>query len=231
MIKRFLSLMLVVPLLFCCQPQEPDPVDPGDDPTEQPEDPGNQGTDPELYAKAAPELKSGSTVLATNPNVEKFLTEVNYPDKDWSYTKVLDYYGGFNNVKYDANGNPDPNGEVVKKPSSDKPSAYSIRWTPDASEGSLTLHLADNRGWSQDVALSEGKAYVDITNLVPNSNYTYKVTADGSGKVFAEVAAVEILAGGLLDQLRGGEAAAMLPDILPQPVEQGAEIALRNIAV
>lgn len=41
----------------------------------------------------------------------------------------------------------------------------------------------------------------------------------------------KILTGGLLNQLRGGEAAAMLPDILPQPVEQGAEIAFLNIAI
>jgi hypothetical protein len=142
--------------------------------------------DEDLYAKAAPELKSGSTVLATNRNVQKFLEEVTYPDKDWSYTKVLDYYGGFNGKTYDANGNPDPNGEVVKKPASDKPESYSIRWKPDVDAGTLNLHLADNRGWSQDVEITAGKAYVDITNLVPNSNYTYKVSAVADGKVFAE---------------------------------------------
>ena len=74
------------------------------------------------------------------------------------------------------------------------------------------------------------------TRLAVGSGRTRRATRRvrsqiAGGKVFAEVAAVEILAGGLLDQLRGGEAAAMLPDILPQLVEQGAEIALRNIAV
>ena len=140
---------------------------------------------PDVYAKAAPELKNGDKVLATNRNVEKFLTEVTYPDKDWSYTKVLEYYGGFNNVRYDENGNPDSNGEIVKNPSSDKPESYSIRWKPDADAGAITLHLADNRGWSQDIDVSAGKAYVDISNLVPNSNYTYKATGE-NGKVFAE---------------------------------------------
>ena len=189
MIKRFLSILLVLPLLVYCNPTPPedDPGidDPGTDEPQEQVDPQDD-VDPELYAKAAPELKSGSTVLATNHNVEKFLTEVNYPDKDWSYSKVLEYYGGFNNVKYDENGNPDPNGQVVTKPVSDKPESYSIRWKPDVDAGSLTLHLADNRGWSQDVAITAGKAYVDITNLVPDSQYTYKVTADEGGKVFAE---------------------------------------------
>lgn len=141
--------------------------------------------DPGLYSKAAPELHNGDVVLATNRNVEKFLTEVNYPDKDWSYTKVLDYYGGFNNVPYDENGNPDPNGEVVKKPVSDKPESYSIRWKPDADAGNMTLRLEASDGWSQDVEVGIGKAYIDITNLVPGLNYTYKVTAE-NGKVFAE---------------------------------------------
>ena len=137
------------------------------------------------YAKAAPELKNGDKVLATNRNAEKFLSEVTYPDKDWSYTKVLDYYGGYNAVKYDENGNPDENGTIVKKPVSDKPESYSIRWKPDASAGNMTLHLADKLGWSSDVDITEGKAYVDITNLVPNDHYTYKVTA-ANGKVMAE---------------------------------------------
>lgn len=186
-IERFLTLILVVPLLFCCKPQVPD-VGTGPDigPTDNPVDPDHQEATEDYYKNAAPELKSGSTVLATNRNVQKFLEEVTYPDKDWSYTKVLDYYGGFNGKTYDADGNPDPNGEVLKEPVSDKPESYSIRWKPDVDAGTLILHLADNRGWSQDVEVSAGKAYVDITNLVPNSNYTYKVSAVGDGKVFAE---------------------------------------------
>ena len=61
-------------------------------------------------AGAGPELKSGSSVLATNPNVEKFLTSVTYPDRNWSYTEVLNYYGGFNGKTYNENGEEDPNG-------------------------------------------------------------------------------------------------------------------------
>ena len=42
--------------------------------------------------------------------------------------------------------------------------------------------------------------------------------------MIAEVTAVEIFPGGLLNQLGGGEAAAVLPDVLAQPVEKGAEV-------
>ena len=182
MIKRFLSLMLLVPVLFCCKPDNPDPT-PG------PDNPDPENVDPEpqddIYAKAAPEVKNGDTVLATNPNVEKFLTEVTYPDKDYSETKIYDYSGGFNRKKYDENGNPDPNGSIVKNPVSDKPQTYSIRWKPDADAGNLTLHLSDQYDWSQDVAINPGIAFIDITNLVPNDRYTYTVTSE-SGKVMTE---------------------------------------------
>ena len=135
----------------------------------------------DVYAKAAPEVKSGDRILADNPFVEKFLTEVDYPDKDYSYTKIYDYYGGFNGVKYDGNGNPDPNGEVVTSPKCDKPSEYSIRWKEDMDAGDLTFHLEDPT-WSRDTVLPVGTCYVDITNLVPNDHYSYSVTG-ANGKV------------------------------------------------
>ena len=86
--KRLLALLLFVPVLLCCKTEEPDPFS------------------GEAYKDAAPMVKDGSTVLATNPNVEKFLTEVTYKDKDWSSTKIYDYYGGINGKSYDENGNP-----------------------------------------------------------------------------------------------------------------------------
>ena len=70
-------------------------------------------------AGAAEELKSGSTVLATNPLVEKFLTEVTY--KDWPEedsatrkTKIFDYPGGFDgvNLTWDNWGKEWPDGDI-----------------------------------------------------------------------------------------------------------------------
>lgn len=148
-----------------------------------------QAGDP--YSGAEAELVSGSTVLATNPNVEKFLNEVHYPDRNWSYTEVLNYYGGFNGKTYNENGEEDPNGKMFSwsnEPTSDHPMTYSIRWNPDDMvEGSaMTLTLEDKLGWKGLTAIAAGSRYVNITNLVPNDEYTYSVTADNGGKVLAQ---------------------------------------------
>lgn len=141
---------------------------------------------------AAEELVSGSTVLATNPNVEKFLTEVTYEDRDgWKTTKVLDYYGGFNGKTYNENGVEDPNGVMFSwgnQPTSDQPCTYSIRWNPEdlVAGKDMTLRLEDKLGWSADIAIPAGSYYVNISNLVPNDTYTYKVTVDGNGKILTE---------------------------------------------
>lgn len=141
--------------------------------------------------KPAEPLKNGSTVLATNPNVEKFLTEVDYPDKDLSFTRVLDFYGGFNGKKYNENGEEDAGGKAFdwdNQPDSDKPMSYSINWTEAELDGKsdMTLVLADQYGWKSETFVGAGSTYVNITNLVPNDQYTYKVTSDASGKVVTE---------------------------------------------
>ena len=140
-------------------------------------------------ADAAPELKNGDQVLATNPNVEKFLTEVTYPDRDWSYTKVLDYYGGFNGKTYNEAGVEDPSGKMFNwsnEPTSDKPMMYSIRWDETNMEaGEMKLTLSDQHDWSSEKTIKDGARYVNITNLVPNDQYTYKVIS-ASGKVLTE---------------------------------------------
>ncbi len=148
-----------------------------------------QPSDP--LAKPAQPLTSGATVLATNPNVEKFLTEVDYPDQDWTFTRVLDFYGGFNGKTYNENGEEDPAGKAFdwdNQPNSDQPMSYSINWKQEDLDGKsdMTLVLADQYGWKSEVFVGAGSTYVNITNLVPNDQYTYKVTADASGKVITE---------------------------------------------
>ena len=148
-----------------------------------------QGFDP--FVSAEEPLTSGATLLATNPNVEKFLIEVEYPDRDWSYTKVLDYYGGFNGKYYNENGQEDPNGKMFNwsnQPNSDKPMAYSIRWTeadlvPDSP---MVLLLEDKLGWKAEYEIASGALFVNVTNLVPNDYYTYKVSATSNGKVLTQ---------------------------------------------
>ena len=142
-------------------------------------------------AVPATPLENGSTVLATNPNVEKFLTEVEYPDQDWSYTRVLDFYGGFNGKLYDENGNEDPAGKAFdwdNQPDSDKPMSYSINWKESDLDGEsdMILTLSDQYGWSSETEVFSGDLYVNITNLVPGDMYSYKVVSSTSGKVVTE---------------------------------------------
>ena len=124
------------------------------------------------------EIKNGDVVPVTNPNVEKFLTEVSYPDQDYSFTRVLDYYGGFDGKNFDWD----------KEPDSDKPMAYSIRWEPDGLEKGSTLQcvLEDELGWKFQKELPEGSCFWNITNLVPNDAYTYQVSSTASGKILTE---------------------------------------------
>ena len=170
--NKLLALILVLPLLTFCNGKanyEPD--------------------DQTSYEGAATELKNGDAVLATNPNVQKFLSEVEYPDKDYSFTKVLDYYGGFNGKLYNEQGLEDPAGEAfswTKEPDSDIPPSYSIRWSKAAlKEGALTLHLEDKYSWKADIPVPEGQCFINISNLVPNDSYTYKVHS-AKGRVIKE---------------------------------------------
>ena len=185
--KRFLFLLLALPLLVYCGDKDPIPADdpgteqPGPDGPDEPDGPDNPtpAEDPTVYDNAAPEVKDGDEVLACSPLVEKFLTEVSYPDKDLSFTKIFDYYGGFDgkNLFWSNWQKEWPNG--------DQPEKYSIRWKQaDLEEGVMNLHLEDQTGWKGDVEVAEGACYVDISNLVPNQKYSYQVTA-ASGKVLA----------------------------------------------
>jgi len=180
--KRLLSLLLVIPLLIFCTTPTPEP-----DPDPEPEpDPVVDG---DAYENAAPQVKNGDVILVTNPNVEKFLTEVDYPDKDMSYTKIFDYYGGFNGKKYNEAGQEDPSGiafDWSHMPTSDKPQTYSIRWKEADLDGSaIKVHLEDKLSWSADMDVAFDAVYHDIFNLLPNDEYTFKVTTE-NGKVLTE---------------------------------------------
>ena len=139
MLKRFLTLLLILPLLtYCDQKDEPTP-DPEKQEEEKKDEEGKEGGEQEepvdIYEKAGEAFNDGDELQATNPLVEKFLNEVNYPDETYNdYTKVLDYYGGFNGKAYNENGEEDPDGIVLdwknytkKWPNGDKPMKYSIR--------------------------------------------------------------------------------------------------------
>ena len=169
---KFLAFLLVLPMLaFCDKPVTPDPEQKPDD---SPAVTDTVTTQEEPTVELAPEIKNGDVVLACNANVHKFLTEVKYPDHDYSYSKVMDYDGGYNSRLAE--------GEAPK--SADRPAEYTIRWTADDTAGNLTFELSEPT-WSHSETVSAGESYVTVTNLVPNTHYTYKVTAS-NGTVMTE---------------------------------------------
>lgn len=156
---RLLSLLILVPMLFCCT----DPIDENNDNQngQEQKDPdtgtNTQNEDEDL----APEVKDGDVILVTNANMEKFLTEVTYPENDYTDTHILD-------AAYapTAPGN------------SDRPQEYTIRWAKDTD--SPAVRLWEDDGWSRDYTdLSSSDYFITITNLRPNANYHFEVTSGG----------------------------------------------------
>ena len=135
----------------------------------------------DMMAGAAPEVKSGDVVASTNPLAAAFIEGVSYPDKTSSeYTEIFNYPGGFNgkDLTWD-------NWET-DWPDGDMPLKYSIRWKEeDMDKTDMTLVLSDELGWSGELEIPAGSRYVNITNLVPNDKYTYKVTSTAD-KVVAQ---------------------------------------------
>lgn len=180
---RYFLFALLIPVMICCNPADPntdvkDPDQEQVDPTPDPEpDPTPTPTPtPTPEPELAPEIKSGDCVLAPNANAEKFVSEVTYPDRDYSYSVVMDYHGGYN-------GNLGE-GESVK---SDKPSEYTLRWTADEAAGKLKLELVETEtGWKMEQEISAGESNVVVTNLTPNVHYTYKVSSIENGTVMTE---------------------------------------------
>ena len=108
-----------------------------------------------------PEIHDGDVVLATNPLVEKFLTEVTYQERDYTSSRLLEY-------------------PPVAPGQADLPPVYAVKWTADASAGALTATLKDG-DWQKTSTLPAGSSFMEVSNLRPNATYTYEVkTAGGS---------------------------------------------------
>ena len=117
-----------------------------------------------------PEIKNGDVVLATNASVDKFLNDVHYNTHDYSATELLTWAEA-NDVK-------------VCPGNDDKPSSYTLRWTKDPSATNIVATVSEpDRDWTYTPSTPEDN-YVTITNLLPNTHYTYKVVS--GSKVLTE---------------------------------------------
>lgn len=178
---RYLLLGLIVPAMMICCGEKQDvpnnddvPVVPTPDPEPDPTPTPTPTPEPEI--ELAPEIKSGDCVLAPNKYAEEFVKNVTYPDRDYTYSVVLDYHGGYNGQLAE--------GESVN---GDKSSEYTLRWEANEAEGKLKLELAEQEtGWSMTQEISAGESYVNVNNLTPNVHYTYKVSSIDNGTVMTE---------------------------------------------
>lgn len=170
--RRYLALFAILSVFAGCT-KPADEKNNGKEPVTPvtPVEPTNPSDD------LAPQIQDGSTILVTNEIVEKFITEVSYPEKDYTSTHIKDEaYQPTCPGKYD------------------KPNSFTIRWTADAAAGVPVVRLWEDDGWNREfTSLSAGDCYQTITNLRPNANYHYevkageKVLASGSFKTTGHV--------------------------------------------
>ena len=174
---KLFSLLLVLPMLVFCTP---DNIEPNDGPDQEQQDttqtPPADTTQQEAPAPEppveeedtrAPEVKDGDRILATHETVEKFLTDITYPERDYSYSKMREWA--------DANGVQVAPG-LRNAGATDTPPVFSIRWEADAADGEITATLSEP-SWSREWTLAAGETYLEITNLCPNTHYTFEVKA------------------------------------------------------
>ena len=165
---RYFLLALVVPaMMVCCQKpdnnseiEDPDnggtTVDPGQTTTEE---------EPELN----PEIKNGDMVLATNANVQKFLTDVHYEAHTASqYSKLRDWAA--------------ENDVMVCPGNSDRPPVYTLRWSKDAGDVQITLVEPTQ---SRVYEAAADVYYQDIYNLLPNTHYSFTIVEVSNGNVLS----------------------------------------------
>ena len=163
-VRYFLLVLLIPAMLVCCQTPENNENE-GTENTNQ--GGGGEVTPPEIPQEEElnPEIKDGDVVLVTNENVQKFLTDIQYPTHDCSFTKLQEW-AKENNVS-------------VCPGNSDRPPVYTIRW--DTGVGAVKLTLTEP-SQTRVYEVAEDYYYQDIYNLLPNTHYTFKVE-DAGGKV------------------------------------------------
>ena len=167
--RKLLVLLLVLPLLaYCTKPAPDNGQEQGPEQGEEQGQEQGQVTPPEEdpFADAAPEVKNGDLILVTNAKMQAFLEDVQYPERDYTETHILDEKYGPT-----APGN------------ADKPQEYSIRWTKADADGDKTVKLWEDDGWSREINVEGGEYYVNIINLRPGAHYHFEVKGAGGKTV------------------------------------------------
>jgi hypothetical protein len=164
--RKLLVLLLALPLLAYCTKPDPDNGQEQEQGQGQDQGQGQEPTPEDPFADAAPEVKNGDLILVTNAKMQAFLEDVQYPERDYTETHILDEKYGPT-----APGN------------ADKPQEYSIRWTKADADGDKTVKLWEDDGWSREINVEGGEYYVNIINLRPGAHYHFEVKGAGGKTV------------------------------------------------
>lgn len=157
----FLLLAAISFMLLGC-----DKPGPGD---ENGNENGNNQENVDPLAELAPEVKDGDVVLATNPDVDKFLKDIHYPTHDASFSSLRTWAAD--------------NGIQVCPGTSDKPAVYTIRWEGSTSEDySVTLTEGEGEAAKSKQYTVSGDTYREITNLFPGAHYSY-IVKNSNGEI------------------------------------------------
>lgn len=163
----FAALTLAI---SACQPEN-DPVQDDGNQQEQekpddskPDNPNEGETPTTPDDDLAPEVKDGDRILVTNEAVQKFLTDVSYPEHDYTFSDLKEW-AEENDVRVSPGTR-----------NTDKPQVYTIRWEADEAAGEITAKLWDEE-WSGEYSLKAGAHYLNISNLCPETHYHYEVKA------------------------------------------------------
>ena len=96
------------------------------------------------------------TYQVTNQYMQDFMDQVQYRDRDYSYTLIYNFPGG-------------GPGEA------DIPPSVNLEWSNGNESGPLTLRVWDSE-WSREYKLTANTTEQELVNLVPGSHYDYMVS-------------------------------------------------------
>lgn len=173
---RSLFISLLLPVMVMCT-------------TVQPQDQNNEGNpgdntgivndDPD--AAVSPEVKNGDNILVTNKVVQQFLSDITYPERDYTYSAMKK--GA--EAEFLKETFVDEDGQTktrlyISPGQCDIPQKYTIRWPKDTKSESYTGKLWEGN-WSAEYTLTPDPdsevsfGYWELCNLRPNAHYNYEV--------------------------------------------------------
>ena len=173
---RHFFISLLFPVMVMCTPVQPQ---------DQSNENNNQGNNPEIIdadAAVAPEVKDGDRILVTNEIVQKFLSEITYPERDYTYSAMkkgeeVDF------LKYQYVDEDDGETKTrlyISPGQCDIPPKYTVRWPKDTKSDKYTGKLWEG-DWSAEYDLTPDPdsevsfGYWEIRNLRPNAHYNFEV--------------------------------------------------------